>query len=261
MKFSTKTRRRPSRRSALPWIVAACVTAVTLFRPAPSPPVSPPVQTAISTFAKEHLLTSDAWPDSLVQLYERNPETASFVLHYPLKKDQAVDVDLRELLPFEQVPLLLQWDERWGYRSYAGDLFGLSGCGPTCLSMVCLYLLQDASYTPAYVAEFAEQNGYSVDGNGSTWTLISEGGEKLGLDVSEIPLDDDRILRNLEVGNPIICIMGEGDFTSDGHFIVMTAVEDGKIRVNDPNSVKRSEQLWELSAIRSQIRNLWVCRA
>ena len=138
---------------------------------------------------------------------------------------------------------------------------GLSGCGPTCLSMVCLYLLDDPIYTPPYVAEFAKENGYSVDGNGSSWTLISKGGIELGLDVAEIPLDENRIIRNLEVGNPIICVVGPGDFTSTGHFIIMTGYEDGFVSVNDPNSNTRSEQLWDLKSVMSQIRNLWVCRA
>ena len=82
----------------------------------------------------------------------------------------------------------------------------------------------------------------------------------LGLDVIEIPLDVDRIIRNLEVGNPVVCIMGPGDFTSTGHFIVMTGYEDGKIKVNDPNSPDRSNMLWDYDVIKDQIRNLWVCR-
>ncbi|MBR3709077.1 MAG: C39 family peptidase, partial [Lentisphaeria bacterium] len=134
-------------------------------------------------------------------------------------------------------------------------------CGPTCLSMVCIYLLNDPAYTPKYVAEFAESNGYSVDGNGSAWTLISGGGKQLGLDVTEIPLDENRIIRNLEAGNPIICVMGPGDFTSTGHYIVLTRYTDGKVTVNDPNSYLRSERLWELTSVMEQIRNLWVCRA
>ena len=137
---------------------------------------------------------------------------------------------------------------------------GLTGCGPTCLSMVSIYLLNDAKYTPKYIAEFSERNGYSVPGNGSAWTLISEGGKKLGLDVIEIPLDENRIIRNLEVGNPIICIMGPGNFTTSGHFIVMTEYVDGKIKVNDPNSKARSDKLWNLSDIKYEIRNLWVSR-
>ena len=42
--------------------------------------------------------------------------------------------------------------------------------------------------------------------------------------------------------------------------IVMTEYVDGKIKVNDPNSKARSDKLWNLSDIKSQIHNLWVCR-
>ena len=200
-------------------------------------------------------------PNELVELLEKNPEARDFVLNYPQKKDLMPEIDLSEYKNCESVPLLLQWDERWGYRQYAGELMGLSGCGPTCLSMVCIYLLNEHAYTPKYVAEFAESNGYSVDGNGSAWTLISGGGKQLGLDVTEIPLDENRIIRNLEAGNPIICVMGPGDFTSTGHYIVLTGYTDGKVTVNDPNSYLRSERLWELTSVMEQIRNLWVCRA
>lgn len=215
---------------------------------------------AITEFARENGISLGAWPEELLDLLEKNPEAKDFVLNYPLKKDLEAEIDLSEYLDNDEVPLLLQWDERWGYTEYAGELMGLSGCGPTCLSMVCLYLLDDASYTPRYVAQFATENGYSVSGNGSSWTLISEGGEKLGLDVTEIPLDENRIIRNLEVGNPIICVMGPGFFTSTGHFIVMTEYEDGYVKVNDPNSPNRSEQTWKLTEVMEQIRNLWVCR-
>ena len=214
----------------------------------------------IGQFAENNNLKTNAWPRNLVELLNKNPETEDFVLNYPFKKDQNFTIDLEQYKDCEEIPLFLQWDERWGYNQYAGDLFGLSGCGPTCLSMVCVYLLNDTKYSPKYVAEFAEQNGYSIKNNGSAWTLISEGGKMLGLDVTEIPLDENRIIKNLQVGNPIILIMGPGDFTTSGHFIVMTQYIDGKIKINDPNSMIRSEQLWDLSDIKDQIRNLWVCR-
>ena len=214
----------------------------------------------VVAFAQANNLSLSAWPDKLITLMEKNPETADYVLHYPLKKDTSFEIDLSEHIGSTQVPLLLQWDERWGYTKYGREMMGLSGCGPTCLSMVCIYLLDDPQYSPRYIADFAIQNGYCVPGNGSAWTLISEGGEKLGLDVTELPLDENRIIRNLEAGNPIICVMGPGDFTSTGHFIVMTDYVDGKIIVNDPNSPNRSKTLWDFDAIKDQIRNLWACR-
>lgn len=214
----------------------------------------------IAAFAQEQGLPTSAWPKELVELLKKNPDAEEFVLQYPLKKDKTFEIDLTNQEYSDIVPLFFQWDERWGYTQYGDNVMGLTGCGPTCLSMVCVYLLNDGAYHPRYIADFAEENGYCVPGSGSAWTLISEGGETLGLDVTEIPLDEDRILRNLKVGNPVICIMGPGDFTTTGHFIVLTGYEDGKIRVNDPNSRVRSEELWAYEDIKGQIRNLWVCR-
>lgn len=222
-------------------------------------PDSAAVQT-VQAFAREQGLTLGDWPEDLLVLLDKNPETEEFVLQYPLKKDSRPTYGLSDCLNSTQMPLLLQWDERWGYGEYAGELMGISGCGPTCLSMVCIQLLQDPSYTPQYVAAFAEENGYAVKGNGSAWALISEGGEKLGLDVTEIPLDEGRIIRNLEAGNPIICVMGPGDFTTSGHFIVLTQYADGYVKVNDPNSPIRSQKQWKLTDIMPQMNNLWVCR-
>lgn len=214
----------------------------------------------LNAFAKENHLSRDAWPEDLLEQWEKNPELESFVLNYPLKKDQKQTIDLSDAKDSDTVPLLFQWDERWGYSDYSGEMMAFSGCGPTCLSMVSIYLLEDTKYDPKYMAEFSQSHGYSVPGSGSSWTLISEGGRQLGLDVIEIPLDKQRIMKNLEVGNPIICVMGPGDFTTTGHFIVFTGCEDGKIKVNDPNSKRNSDTLWEYEQIKDQIRNLWVCR-
>ena len=200
------------------------------------------------------------YPQGVIELLDKNAETVEFVENYNEKKNSVPAKTIGTDLKAGQIPELIQWDERWGYGEYAGELMGISGCGPTCLSMVCIQLLQDASYTPQYVAAFAEENGYAVKGNGSAWALISEGGEKLGLDVTEIPLDEGRIIRNLEVGNPIICVMGPGDFTTSGHFIVLTQYADGYVKVNDPNSPIRSQKLWKLTDIMPQMNNLWVCR-
>jgi len=101
---------------------------------------------------------SDEYPDQLKELAEKNSET----------------IDLSQEAKTDTVPLLLQWDERWGYMSYSGGLLGYTGCGPTNLAMVVLYLTGDKTVTPASVAEYAESAGYSVPGSGSSWTLISE---------------------------------------------------------------------------------------
>ena len=212
----------------------------------------------IAIFAARNNLSVDDYPESLVRLLARNPETEDFVLSYPLEHDKEHSVDLSDCVNTGSVPLLMQWDKRWGYITYGDDVAALTACGPVCLSMAALYVTGDASLSPDRIIEFSKENGYCVYGSGSSWTLISEGGEKLGLDVTELPLVESLITDNLMDGHPIICIMGPGDFTTSGHFIVMTGYEDGKIKINDPNSRERSSMLWEYDDIYDQILNLWV---
>lgn len=217
-----------------------------------------PARQQVKDYAEANGLDYEDYPESLIALLERNPETEKFVLEYPVYKQEAYTLDAYR--DSEKVPLFLQWDQRWGYIQYGSDVMGITGCGPVCLAMAGFYLTEDDRFYPDRVAEFAEENGYYQTGQGSSWTLISEGGEKLGLDVTEIPLDRERVEANLQVDNPIICIMGPGDFTDSGHFIVLTGLEDGLIRVNDPNSISNSEKLWEWDTLAGQIRNLWVIR-
>lgn len=214
----------------------------------------------ILAFAAEHDLQFTDWRPELVDLLDKNVDAKDYVLNYPFNKDKEYEIDLSDLVGTDTMPLLLQWDERWGYTEYAGELMGISGCGPTTLSMVCLYLLDDPTLTPKYIAEFAEERGYGVKGNGSSWTLISKGGKELGLDVTEIPLDENRIIRNLNAGNPIIIVVGPGLFTTTGHFLVITGYEDGYVTVNDPNSPTKTAQRWLLTDVMKDIKNLWVCR-
>ena len=200
-------------------------------------------------------------PESLAELLERNPETKEFVENYPTEYGKKHTVDMSEYRGKPGVPLFLQWDQRWGYLDYGDDVAGLTACGPMCLSMAGYALTGDETrFRPDRVIQFAIDEGYCIPGSGSSWSLISEGGPKLGLDVIEIPLVESRIVSNLEVGNPIICIMGPGTFTTSGHFILLTGMEDGKFRINDPNSRSKSERLWEYKEFCDQVRNLWVIR-
>ena len=237
------------------------VIAETPTRPVAAPYITPdtPME-RLTLFAEMHNLSLSDWPESLIAFLEKYPETESYVMNYPFYKDTQMPIDLTSSLGADEMPLFLQWDARWGYTQYSGELFGTSGCGPACLSMVALHLLQDAKLTPRYIADFSTENGYYTEGMGSNWTLISEGGKQLGLDVETFYLDKYTVLEELEAGNPIICAVGPGDFTFTGHFIVLSGQENGLIRINDPNSKIRSGQLWEFEKLIDQIEGAWVCR-
>ena len=200
------------------------------------------------------------YPEELLEMLSRNIEMIDFVLDYPNKKGE-VYADTIGNISKDTMPLLLQYDQRWGYGNYGDSIIAISGCGPTALSMVIAGLTGDNSITPYKVAKFSESNGYYVSGVGTTWSLFTEGSENFGLQASELPLAEVSIYNALQSGKPIICSMRPGDFTTTGHIIVLTEIENGKIAVYDPNSNERSNKLWDYQILEHQIRNLWAFSA
>lgn len=204
-------------------------------------------------------LKAQNYPESLITLMERYPETTQFVLDYPKKADKHDTIDLSSEVTPGIIPHFLQWDERWGYETYGNDFLAVTGCGPTCLSMVTCGLRGDLQWNPYEVARMAETQGYYVDGVGSAWDLMDSGASALGLEVHNLSLSGEQIKKTLSAGMPIICTVGPGDFTSAGHFIVLSGLDsDGKIKVLDPNSIKNSEKSWEVDDLIPQIKNLWA---
>ncbi len=215
----------------------------------------------ISSTGKNDLinqLREENYPESLVTLFEKHPETKDFVLDYKNYKDKNVKINIKKDVNTDGIPLFLQWDKRWGYKNYGGDFIAVTGCGPTCLSMVQCGLSGKTRWNPYRVAEMAEDNGFYVKGSGSSWDLMTYGASKIGLNYNEVPFQEESILNWLDSGNPIICSMGPGDFTTTGHFIVLSGTDsNGNIIVNDPNSKENSSKTWPISKIMSQVRNLW----
>ena len=205
---------------------------------------------------KDIVENKSQYPEELLELLTTNIETIEFVFDYPEKKDNLPATIVEEAKSGE-IPLLLQWDERWGYQNYGDGMLAVNGCGPTALSMVIVGLTGNKQATPYQVAQYAEQNGYYVEGVGSSWSMMTDIGSHFGIQGREISLDKDNIQTELESGHPIICAMRPGDFTTTGHFIVLTGMKDGKICVHDPNSKKRSEKLWDYETLEGQINNLW----
>lgn len=215
-------------------------------------------QKTIETFAEVNDLDASIYPESLYVLLEGNPETAGYVLQYPFLCEQEAEIDLSGYNREHGVPLFMQWDVRWGYKTYGSDMAAITACGPTCLSMVAYYFTGNENMSPDKMMDFAVKEGYCIKGKGTAWKLIGEGAEKLGLSSKELPLSEGVIRRELAKGNPVICVMGPGVFTTTGHFIVITGYENGQFRVNDPNSLYRSNRLWSYSEFYDQIRNLWA---
>jgi len=201
--------------------------------------------------------TGEEYPEELLELAQNNPEAMDFVLHYPKKKDGEFAETIGSWREGE-LPFLLQWDERWGYAEYGSSMIAVTGCGPTCLSMVACGLTGDDSITPVVVAEYAMDNGYYEKGAGTSWSLMTEGAKAFGIKGEVMRLDRNTVFKTLENDIPIVCSMRPGDFTTSGHFIVLTGTEDGMVKVHDPNSRIKSDKLWEYEVLSRQINNLWA---
>lgn len=202
----------------------------------------------------------DVYPKELVELALRKEETVDFVYNYSKhvkdKNKRKINID-KEYVE-GQFPLFIQWDERWGYDKYGDTYMAINGCGPTNLAMVIVGLRGDTSINPKVVAEFSVNNGYYIEEVGTSWSLMTEGAKAFGIQGEAIPLSEKSILSALEKGQPIIASMKPGDFTTGGHFILLTGItEDGKIMVNDSDSKQRSSITWDLDVIMRQIKGLW----
>ena len=156
-----------------------------------------------------------------------------------------------------QMPFLYQTDRQWASEPYAGSTVGEAGCGPTCLSMVYVFLTGRTDLDPAAMCRFSEQHGYVSDGM-TAWAFMTDGAAELGLNASEVPADAESVTAELAAGRPVIASVRPGDFTTTGHFIVLAGLdESGRLVVHDPNSAKRSGETWDMDRVLDQCAGLW----
>lgn len=201
---------------------------------------------------------SSEYPKQLLEALANNPELQDFAANY-LKKKGTVEGGLTDSEKSANFPLFLQWDPRWGYASYGDNsVVGLSGCGPTALSMVLYYLTGDETLTPDMLAEYSMKNGYYIAGTGTAWLLLENVPPRYGISVDQPDASKWGMEQALDNGQVIICSMGPGDFTIGGHFIVVYGYDEEGFLLNDPNCVARSRDHWTWEQLKDQIKHIWI---
>ena len=220
------------------------------------------VKERLEELAKKHkefkdiLENYEDYPEVYLAALANNPEMLDYVKGYPDHED-TVNAELTKSEKKEDYPLFLQWDARWGYASYGTSSIGISGCGPTCLSMVIYGLTDNAMATPDKVARYSEEQGYYIEGTGTSWELMTAGAASFGVTGQELSLDEGVMKKELDSGHPIICAMRAGDFTAGGHFIMIHGYDKKGFIVNDPNCRARSEKRWTYEELKGQIKSMW----
>lgn len=221
----------------------------------------------LEILGKSHPVISDIcenreeYPDNLLEALANNPEMADYVAGWKENvslKNTTVDAGLTKAEQVQEFPLFLQWDSRWGYHSYGDDsVIGLSGCGPTCVSMMLYYLTGNEKLTPDVIGDYSMEHEYYVRGTGTSWALMAEIGREYGVHSQVLSLSESAMKNVLDAGGVIICAMRPGDFTAVGHFIVIYGYGQDGFYVNDPNCIVRSRKHWSYDELSGQIKNLW----
>ena len=196
-------------------------------------------------------------PSELLELAIKNNETLDFVANYPFYKGHK-KISIEDDHTPGEIPLFLQWDERWGYHEYADEFMAINGCAPTSLAMVIVGLTGDTSITPKVVADYSYNNGFYVEGVGTSWNLMIEGASYFGIEGKYLYLNESSLLTSLKNGNPVIASVKPGIFTTIGHILVVTGLdENGKLIINDPNSRENSSKTWDVDVFLNEVKALW----
>lgn len=166
----------------------------------------------------------------------------------PLKTTSAAHMQGRSVVYFNQS------DSRWANTPYGSSgSIGESGCGPTALA-IAVSTLKGEEILPTEVASWASENGYRIAGSGSLHSLIPDGARHYGLQVQSVS-GTGEIRGALQSGGLVVALMGKGDFTSSGHFIVLRDItKSGKILVADPQTSENNEKEWDLPLIITQAK-------
>lgn len=209
----------------------------------------------ITEFASNNGFTLDDYPMEIREMLVQNNETKQFVTNYPKKitNFKPDKLDFSEYKDCSEPPQLLQWDMRWGYMKYNGNVFGLTGSAPTCLSMVSIYVLHNINLTPVHIAEFARGTNFENDPE----KLLSIGARNLGMNAAEVPRNNQRMREAvMEKGCSIVCMLKSQELSQ---FVVITKIdEDGNFVIHDPSSKKRSEKGYSFTDLKNNgLRRIW----
>ena len=236
------------------------------IEPIPSDISDPEVLNYLEEFQKrakddkrynEVIKNSKEYQKDVLELLYKNDETLDFVLSKSNFRMPGIFVKIDKECGNGVIPILQQWDPKWGWYKYGENILALNGCGPASLAMVITGLTGNDGINPMEIAKYSDENGYHEKA-GTNWDLMTDIVEKYGVKGRRISVAKESFENALNSGNPIICSVGPGYFTEEGHFIVISGIKDGKLIIHDPNSIKNSKKLWEFNDIKNQIKAAWA---
>lgn len=155
------------------------------------------------------------------------------------------------------VPQLYQVDPQWADRPYSSGTIGTSGAAPLALAMVRIDLTGDASVGPVEVASAAQRDGYADQADATA--LLTDGAAGLGLTARPVEASEPAVRRQINSGFPVVCAVQSSAFGNGTAYIVLTDIDEhGRLVVNDPANVDRTDRHWGFDEILPSSTGLWA---
>ncbi len=148
-----------------------------------------------------------------------------------------------------------QNDVRWADALYGGrDPIASYGCGPTALAML-VTSFTSHTYTPADMANWAASNNYWSAGSGTKHNFFLEGASAFGFQASSFQnFTPEGIIAELKSGHVLVALMGPGQFTAVGHFIIIYNYWSGnQVSIADPASLERTQVPWDVQTLINEL--------
>ncbi len=135
-----------------------------------------------------------------------------------------------------QLTYISQIDSRWRYYPYtstnnANQTIGSSGCGVAAATMIIDSIVGNVSVTD--VADTFVKYGYRSSNNGTYWSAYRAIADEFNIEYQETS-NLETMLNKLRNNNYVICSVGNGLFTTGGHYIVIYAVDNDTLKIYDP---------------------------
>lgn len=168
----------------------------------------------------------------------------------------------------------MQTDPKWKnepYRTSAEkSTIGSAGCGPSCMAMVIAEWV-DPKVTPVTTTQWSMAHGYKATGNGTYHTYFKPQAAAYGLECKQLNGESFLYMSKsnaekyhkmahdyVDDGYLVICLMGKGNWTRGGHFILWYSNSGNNVYINDPASTKQERAVNTFDLLKSQVRFYWV---
>lgn len=204
---------------------------------------------------------ADKYSDSrMIELAVSEPEAAHFVASYLDADKSAQSFD--DSVTKGSYPELFEWDSRWGNIDYADSAFGVTGSGPTVISMAYMGLTGSSDKTPDIIAELATSAGYASGDAGLTTDFFTNTLSEIGLSGRQYTSSADNIIAALEEGKVVAVLLKADTLSTYAHWVLITSeASDGSIQVNDPTSASITSHTWAASTIAADADTIYVLSA